>query len=68
MEVKPYKPVAIADRESVMEGADMRVSVLTLGPGGYIPRHYHSAITDSLVCLESPLGRLDPGTAKPLSP
>ncbi len=41
--------------ELIMEGADMRVSVHTLGPGGYIPRHYHSAITDSLVCLEGPL-------------
>lgn len=37
MEVKPYKPAAIADRESVMEGADMRVSVLTLGPSDWIP-------------------------------
>ena len=37
MEVKPYKPAEIADRESVMEGADMRVSVLTLGPSDWIP-------------------------------
>ena len=55
MEVKPYKPAEIADRESVMEGADMRVSVLTLGPGDCIPWHYHSAITDSFVCLAGPL-------------
>ena len=55
MEVKPYKPAAIADRESVMEGADMRVSVLTLGPSNCIPWHYHSDITDSFVCLEGPL-------------
>ena len=55
MEVKPYKPAAIADRESVMEGADMRVSVLTLDPGDCIPWHYHSDITDSFVCLEGPL-------------
>ena len=54
MEVKPYKPAAIADRESVMEGADMRVSVLTLGPSDCIPWHYHSDITDSFVCLEGP--------------
>ena len=55
MEVKPCKPAAIADRESVMEGADMRVSVPTLGPSDCIPWHYHSDITDSFVCLEGPL-------------
>lgn len=55
MEVKPYEPANIADREAVMEGADMRVSVLTLGPGDNIPWHYHSEITDSFVCLEGPL-------------
>ena len=37
MEVQLYKPAAIADRKSVMEGAYMRVSVLTLGPGDCIP-------------------------------
>ena len=35
MEVKPYEQAKIAGRESVMEGADMRVSVLTLGPVSY---------------------------------
>ena len=46
MEVKPYEQAKIAGRESVMEGADMRVSVLTLGPGDCIPWHYHNEITD----------------------
>ena len=36
MEVKSYKMAEIADREPVMEGADMRVSVLTLGSGDCI--------------------------------
>ena len=52
MEVKPYKPAEIADRKSVMEGADMRVSVLSLDPGDCIPWQYHSEISDSFVCLE----------------
>ena len=55
MEVKPYEMAKIADRESVMEGKDMRVSVLTLGPGDCIPWHYHSEIRDSFVCLEGPM-------------
>ena len=55
MEMKSYKPAEIADRESVMEGADMRFSVLTLDPGDCIPWQYHSEITDSFVCLESHL-------------
>ncbi len=37
MEVKPYEQAKIAGREAVMEGSDMRVSVLTLGTGDSIP-------------------------------
>ena len=29
--------------------------MLNLAPGGYIPRHYHSAITASFACLEGTL-------------
>ena len=42
----------IAGRERVAEGADLRVSVLTLAAGQCVPWHYHSEITDSFVCLE----------------
>ncbi|MFP6746687.1 MAG: cupin domain-containing protein [Alphaproteobacteria bacterium] len=52
MEVRPYKAARIAGRELVMEGADMRVNVLTLAESECIPWHYHSHITDSFVCLE----------------
>ena len=55
MQVRPYEMAKITNRESVMEGADMRVSVLTLGPGENIPWHYHSEITDYFVCLEGTL-------------
>jgi quercetin dioxygenase-like cupin family protein len=55
MKAKPYKAAEIAGRERVMEGADMRVSVLTLAQGECIPWHYHSEITDSFVCLEGPM-------------
>jgi len=46
---------AIAGREIVMEGQDMRAVVLTLAAGQSIPWHYHSDITDSFVCLEGPM-------------
>jgi quercetin dioxygenase-like cupin family protein len=45
----------IAGREIIAEGADLRVSVLTLAPGQCVPWHYHNEITDSFVCLEGPM-------------
>ena len=45
----------IAASEVVAEGADMRVSVLTLAAGQEVPWHYHNEVTDSFVCLEGPM-------------
>ena len=45
----------LAGREIVAEGADLRVSVLTLAAGQCVPWHYHSEISDSFVCLEGPM-------------
>ena len=45
----------IAGRELVAEGADLRVQILTLARGQCVPWHYHSAITDSFVCLDGPM-------------
>ena len=45
----------IAGREIVAEGADLRVSVLTLDAGQEVPWHYHNEVTDSFVCLEGPM-------------
>ena len=47
--------LAIAGYERVMEGTDMRASVLTLAAGECVPWHYHSTIIDSFVCLEGPM-------------
>jgi len=55
MEARPYEAAKIAGRETIMEGADMRVRVLTLAESECIPWHYHSQITDSFVCLEGPM-------------
>ena len=45
----------IAGREIVAEGADLRVSVLTLAAGQEVPWHYHNEVNDSFVCLEGPM-------------
>jgi len=55
MQVRSRSNYEIADREIVAEGADLRVQVLTLADGQCVPWHYHSAITDSFVCLEGPM-------------
>jgi len=71
MQVRSRSDYEVAHREIVAEGADLRVQVLTLSGGQCVPWHYHSAITDSFVCLEGPMVvetraprtryRLDPG-------
>ena len=55
MEARPYEVTQITNRETIMEGTDMRVRVLTLAELECIPWHYHSEITDSFVCLEGPM-------------
>lgn len=52
MQVKTSGSYEIAGRETVAEGADLRVQVLTLAAGQSVPWHYHTAITDHFVCLE----------------
>jgi quercetin dioxygenase-like cupin family protein len=55
MEERTRGNYVIAGRETVAEGADLRVVVLTLDEGQCVPWHYHSTITDSFVCLEGPM-------------
>jgi quercetin dioxygenase-like cupin family protein len=55
MEERTVGSYEIAGRETVAEGADLRVLVLTLAAGQCVPWHYHNAITDSFVCLEGPM-------------
>ena len=45
----------ISGRETVAEGADVRVTILTLAAGECIPWHYHSEIADTTVCLDGPM-------------
>jgi quercetin dioxygenase-like cupin family protein len=55
MDARSTGTYEIADREIVADGADLRVQVLTLDRGQCVPWHYHSAITDSFVCLDGPM-------------
>ena len=55
MEERTVGSYPIAGRETVAEGADLRVLVLTLAAGQCVPWHYHNAIADSFVCLEGPM-------------
>ena len=47
--------LAIAGYEVIMEGQDMRASILTLAAGQCVPWHYHSEISDKFVCLDGPM-------------
>ena len=55
MQVRSRGDYRIAGREVVADGADLRVQVLTLAAGECIPWHYHSEITDHMVCLDGPM-------------
>jgi quercetin dioxygenase-like cupin family protein len=55
MQIRSRGSYEIAGRELVAEGADLRVQVLTLAAGQAIPWHYHSDITDQMVCLDGPM-------------
>jgi quercetin dioxygenase-like cupin family protein len=44
--------LTIAGYETLMEGEDMRASILTLAAGESVPWHYHTETTDAFVCLD----------------
>jgi len=48
-------PYEVEDREMVAETPDLRVVILTLGPGHFVPWHFHSNVTDTFFCLEGPM-------------
>jgi quercetin dioxygenase-like cupin family protein len=55
MKENPRDGYVIAGREMVAEGADLRVSILTLASGQCIPWHSHSETADSFFCMEGPM-------------
>ena len=52
METRSRGRYEVVGRETIAEGADLRVQVLTLAAGQAVPWHFHSEITDSFVGLE----------------
>ena len=46
---------AVQDQEIVAATPDLRMVVLTLARGQEVPWHWHSNVTDNLICLEGPM-------------
>jgi len=55
METRTHGSYEVAGREIVAEGADVRVTVLTLAAGQCVPWHYHNEVADTFVCLAGPM-------------
>ena len=45
----------VAARETVAETAELRMVVLTLAAGQEVPWHWHSNVSDHVICLEGPM-------------
>lgn len=45
----------VEKREMVAETPDLRMVVLTLAPGQEVPWHWHSNVSDHIICLEGPM-------------
>src|SRR5258708_31238066 len=48
-------PYTVEDHEIVAATPDLRMVVLTLAAGQEVPWHWHSNVTDNVICLEGPL-------------
>lgn len=56
MAIAESKPLyAVAAREIVAETPELRMVVLTLASGQEVPWHWHSAVSDHIICLEGPM-------------
>jgi len=55
MQIRNRGNYTIKAHETVQEGADLRVSILTLDKGERVPWHSHSEIADDFVCMEGPM-------------
>jgi quercetin dioxygenase-like cupin family protein len=55
MENRNRGSYTIKARETIAEGADLRVSILTLDAGECVPWHSHSEVADDFVCMEGPM-------------
>lgn len=45
----------IEDRAVIAKLENLRASILTVGPGQYVPWHHHSEVTDTIFCMKGPI-------------
>ena len=46
---------AVVDYEVFAETPDLRMVAITLGPGQEVPWHWHSNVSDHMICLIGPM-------------
>lgn len=49
------RPYTVEASEIVAETPELRMIVLTLAPGQEVPWHWHSQVSDHMICLEGPM-------------
>ena len=55
MTIPNEAPFVIEGQQLIVETPDVRVQILTLGSGQEIPWHLHTAVTDTIACLDGPM-------------
>jgi len=55
MTATPHGAYTVEAREVVAETPDLRMVVLTLAADQEVPWHWHSNVTDHMICLEGPM-------------
>jgi quercetin dioxygenase-like cupin family protein len=55
MTATPHGAYTVEGREVVAETPDLRMVVLTLAADQEVPWHWHSNVTDHMICLEGPM-------------
>lgn len=70
MPEKSPAPYSIAGKETILETAEARATLMTLAPGQAIPPHRHSAVTDHTFCLSgtAAITLYEPREVVPLAP
>jgi quercetin dioxygenase-like cupin family protein len=48
-------PYDVVDYEVLAETPELRMTVITLGPGQEVPWHWHSNISDRFFCMQGPM-------------
>ena len=42
-------------RETLVENSELKLSVLTLAAGQEVPWHWHTQVSDQILCIEGPM-------------